>query len=288
MSLIHSAKGCTWCWNKYTAMKIARTVDFFEDQYQKAVSHLESYFHDPAVETLHQFRVEVKKIRAVCFQLEQLKDRRKVKKYHHQIRHIFRKGGHIRELQLERAWLSRHRKFNLIRLMAYDANLEKADKSFHMEVPEMLHIFKKARKKLDQYLQLVTQDESDHYVTEQWCVTLQSVLAVTADSAWHETRKKIKQLLYARNWIPSDAVQTAPVKKIFQGLDKLQDLIGQWHDLLVLENKILGIHKKVKGHAILIRELQLAIGKLNIEKENLAVRIRRTLQKIRKQISAYH
>jgi CHAD domain-containing protein len=217
-----------------------------------------------------------------------LKGRRKVKKYHHQIRHIFRKAGHIRELQLEMAWLRRHRKFDLIRIMEYDANLKKADKSFHIEVPEMLNMFKKARKKLGKYLQLVTQDESDHYVTEHWCVTLQAVLAVADESAWHETRKKIKQLLYARNWIPSNTVQTAPVKKIFQSLDKLQDLIGRWHDLLVLENKIMGIEKKVKGHAMLIRGHQLAIGRLNLEKENLAERIRRAFLKICTQIKAYH
>lgn len=268
-------------------MKAARSVDFFTEQNRKAEADLEKYFHDPDMEILHVFRVEVKKMRAVLFQLEQLAWSKKVKKAHRRLRHIFHKAGHIRELQLEQSWLKRHRKFDLLRLMEYDKNLIKADRSFHTEVPEMLHIFKKIRGKLEQSLMQITQHESDIYVTKKWQETLHAILVVTTASDWHETRKKIKQLLYALNWIPEVIVLSAPVNRIFQALDNLQSLIGQWHDMILLQKKLLLLKKKIKGHAIQIREQQLAIRKLQAEKGALEKDIRSVFRQVRKYIMAY-
>lgn len=268
-------------------MNKVRSVDFFIGQHQKAVNDLENYFHDPDMETLHEFRVEVKKIRSVLFQMEQITGRKKVKKAHSQIRHTFHKAGQIRELQLESAWLHLHRKFNLLRVMEYDKKIKKADRSFHLEVPEMLLSFKKNREGLEKIFPELTQKKSDHYITKKWQETLLAVLAVKTDSGWHETRKKIKQLLYARNWIAEAIVLPVPVNRIFLTLDNLQSLIGQWHDLLLLEKKILSLKKKIKGHAMLIREQQLAIRKLQLEKDKIAKQVSMAFRKIRKNIIAY-
>ena len=268
-------------------MNIARSADFFIGQHQKAVNDLENYFHDPDMEILHEFRVELKKMRAVIFQMEQLAGNKKVRKAHREIRHIFHKAGHIRELQLESAWLHRHRKFNLLRLMEYDKDIKKADRSFHREVPEMIHSFKKVKQRLEKIFPGVTQQKSDLYITAKWQETLKAVLAVETESGWHETRKTIKQLLYARNWIPEAIVLSAPVNRIFLQLDNLQSLIGQWHDLILLEKKLLSLKKKLKGHAMLIREQQLAIRKLQLEKEALAKQVTIAFRKIRKGVMAY-
>jgi CHAD domain-containing protein len=268
-------------------MNVARSVDFFIGQHQKAENDLENYFHDPDMEILHEFRVELKKMRAVIFQMEQLTDSKKVKKAHRQIRHIFHKAGQIRELQLESVWLHRHRKFDLLRFMEYDKDIKKADRSFHLEVPEMLHSFKKIRKWLEKIFPEVTEQKSDLYITEKWQGTLRAVMAVKTESVWHETRKEIKQLLYARNWIPEAIVLSHQVNGIFLALDNLQSLIGQWHDLILLENKLLSLEKKVKGRAMLIREPKVAIRKLQLEKEALAKQINITFGKIRKKILAY-
>ena len=268
-------------------MNAVRSVDFFISQHQKAVNDLENYFHDPDMEILHEFRVEVKKIRSVLFLIEQITGSKKVKKAHRQIRHIFHKAGEIRELQLESVWLHRHRKFNLLRLMEYDKEIKKSDRSFHLEVPEMLHSFKKIREKIEKIFPYLTQQKSDHYITKKWQETLLAVLTVKTETGWHETRKKIKQLLYARNWIAEAIVLPVPVNRIFLVLDNLQSLIGQWHDLKLLEKKLLSLEKKSKGHAMLIREQQLAIKKLQLEQDDLAKKISISFRNIRKNIIAY-
>jgi CHAD domain-containing protein len=268
-------------------MNKVRSVDFFIGQHQKAVIDLGNYFHDPDMEILHEFRVEVKKIRSVLFLMEQITGSKKVKKAHRQIRHIFHKAGKIRELQLESAWLHRHRKFNLLRVLEYDTEIKKSDRSFHLEIPEMLHSFKKIREKMEKIFPDLTEQKSDHYITKKWQETLLAVLAVKTESDWHETRKKIKQLLYARNWITEAIVLPVPVNRIFIVLDNLQALIGQWHDMLLLEKKLISMKKKIKGHVILMREQQIAIRKLKLEKEEMAKQVISTYRKIRKNIIAY-
>jgi CHAD domain-containing protein len=268
-------------------MNAVRSVDFFIGQHQKAVNDLDNYFHDPDMEILHEFRVEVKKIRSVLIQMEHVTGSKKVKKAHRQIRHIFHKAGEIRELQLESAWLHRHRKFNLLRVMEYDKMIKKYDRSFHLEIPEMLHSFIKIRASLEKIFPELTQKKSDHYITKKWLETLHDVLAVKTETGWHETRKKIKQLLYARNWIAESVVLPVPVNRIFMVLDNLQSLIGQWHDLLLLEKKLFRMKKKIKGHVMLIREQQIAIKKLKLEKESVAKQVIILFRRIRKNINTY-
>jgi len=47
-------------------------------------------------------------------------------------------------------------------------------------------------------------------------------------SEWHELRKLIKQRMYAYNWVQHESENDDPV---FPYYNKLQEAIGQWHDL---------------------------------------------------------
>ena len=132
-------------------MNVARTLDFFETQMDKASQDLGKYLINPDVEVLHQIRVDLKKIRAVIIQIEKSTGNKKIKKTHRYIKHIFRKGGQIRELQLDLLWLKKHRKFNLIRHMKFDARLKKSGMAFHKEIPVMLHTLGVVRKKMERF-----------------------------------------------------------------------------------------------------------------------------------------
>jgi CHAD domain-containing protein len=269
-------------------MIVSRTLDFFETQIQSAREDLEKYFLDPQVEVLHRFRVELKKIRSVLFLLEEIKGSNKIKKSHQQVKHIFRKGGEIRELQLEIDWLGRHRKFDLMRLMLYDVKLKKADRSFHHEIPAMLRVLKKISRKTKHSLSVLTQDETNVYISRKWKLVLTAILSDIKESNWHEARKGIKQLVYAWQWIPEYVPLPKQVIKIFKALDKLQNTIGRWHDLDLLGNKLQRIGTKIAGHAILQREQQLALKKLIAEREILSSRIKDAFGKINKMIRDYN
>ena len=268
-------------------MAISGTHDYFKVQAKVAMQELDKYYHDPQVEILHQFRVELKKIRAVFFHLEEMQDQKAVKKIHQVVKKIFRKAGEIRELQLEIAWLEKHRKFNLLRLMQYESKLRKSDKYFHRNIPMMLDTFKKVYRKTEHKLSKLTQQQTNEYISKKWQVVLFPLLANVDERCWHETRKGVKQLVYARHWISADTILQKKVISIFLSLDKLQNSIGKWHDLDLLENKIQHIGKKMEGHTILQREQQLALKKLLSDKEAIAKRIQNNLSKTQELIRKY-
>jgi len=268
-------------------MEISGTHDYFKVQAKVAMQELDKYFHDPQVEILHQFRVELKKIRAVFFHLEEMRDQKAVKKIHQDVKKIFRKAGEIRELQLEIAWLEKHRKFNLLRLMQYESKLRKSDKYFHKRIPYMLDTFKKACRKTEHRLSKLSQQQTNQYISKKWQVVLLPLLTNIDEKYWHETRKGVKQLVYARHWINAETILQKKVISIFLSLDKLQNSIGKWHDLDLLENKIQHIGKKMEGHTILQREQQLALKKLLSEKEGIAKRIQNNLSNTQKLIRKY-
>jgi CHAD domain-containing protein len=268
-------------------MAISSTYEYFKVQSKSAIKDLEKYFHDPQVEILHQFRVELKKIRAVFFHLEEMPDQKAVKKIHQEVKKIFRKAGQIRELQLEIAWLEKHRKFNLLRLMQYESKLRKSDKYFHKRIPFMLDSFKKACRKTEHKLSKLTQQQTNQYISKKWQDVLLPLLTNIEEKNWHETRKGVKQLVYARHWISADTILHKKVISIFLSLDKLQNSIGKWHDLDLLAHKIQLIDKKMEGHTILQREQQLALKKLLSEKEGIAKRIQKNLSKTQKLIRKY-
>lgn len=268
-------------------MAISGTYEYFKVQSKSAMKDLEKYFHDPQVEILHQFRVKLKKIRAVFFHLEEMRDQKSVKKIHQDVKKIFRKAGEIRELQLEIAWLEKHRKFNLLRLMQYESKLRKADKYFHNRIPYMLDTFKKVCRKTENRLSKLTQQQTDQYISKKWQVVLLPLLTNIDQKYWHETRKGVKQLVYARHWIATDTILQKKVISIFLSLDKLQNNIGNWHDLDLLAHKIQHIGKKMEGHSILQREQQLALKRLLSEKEGIVKRILINLSKTQKLIRKY-
>jgi CHAD domain-containing protein len=269
-------------------MIVLNSHDFFEQQYLKVVKGLKKIYEDPEKETVHDFRVDLKKMRSVFFLMEKVSGEKKIKAMHHQIRDIFRKAGHIREMQMEIEWLARHRKFDLIRHLQYYSKLKKSDKSFIRDIPAMLGTFEKVHHKMNQRMYSLTQEQSDNYVKETWQQTLHVIIRVNEVSDWHPTRKKIKQLLYVRNWVPKDAVGTHPVRNIFKSLSKLEQLIGHWHDLELLAAKLNKLDNDISGHIILSRELQMAKRKINVEKENLSVLIHKAFKELTGIIKAYH
>ena len=269
-------------------MIVLKSHEFFERQYLKVVQGLTKIYQNPDKEIVHNFRVDLKKMRAIFFMMEKLLGKKKISSIHHQIRDVFRKAGHIRELQMEIEWLARHRKFYLIKHLQYYSKLKKSDKSFIRDIPAMLGTFEKVYRKMNQRMYSLTQEQSDNYVKETWQQTIRVIIQVNEVSDWHPTRKKIKQLLYLRNWVPNVAVSYLPVRNIFKSLINLEQLIGHWHDLEILSAKLNKLDNDISGHIILSRELQMATKKINMEKENLSMLNHKAFKELTGIIKAYH
>ena len=151
----------------------------------------------------------------------------------------------------------------------------------------MLDTFKKACRKTEHRLSKLTQQQTYQYISKKWQVVLHPLLSNIDEKCWHETRKGVKQLVYARHWISADTILQKKVISIFLSLDKLQNAIGKWHDLDLLATKIQHSRKKNGRTYNSAAGTTISLKKLLTEKEGIAKRIQNNLSKTQKLIRKY-
>jgi CHAD domain-containing protein len=93
---------------------------------------------------------------------------------------------------------------------------------------------------------------------------------------WHDLRKHVKRLIYARSWITAEEPSPA-VQRFMADLDALQSAIGNWHDLAVMESRLHDASAMIRKQANAHHEYVLARRKLSAERQRSEVRIRKLL-----------
>lgn len=196
------------------------------------------------VEDIHQLRVSIKKLRAVWSLIEKINKDKFDKKNHFQIvKNLFKKAGYLREAQLNLAMLKNETSpyignyidfLNTIKqdnqiLLSYqiehfnfdEFNLINSDlKNYLLELSDMKILLKaelfinKVIKKTQKLHALLPNEEKLHDI-RIYLKTVNEVLSIMLEI---EEDKKIK--------------------KLHKNLKKLNEKIGDWHDLIVLQNSI--------------------------------------------------
>ena len=165
---------------------------------------------------IHDFRVCIKKIRAVVSNADQPDD---FKKHYPALTKIFRKTGRLRDLQIIHSrlatlpsWLHAPVANQLIRAQHKDRKNAILDWLQHTEQAEGVMIelqeiidFKNHGKKAIRKHAALTQNESE----------------------WHEVRKQIKTEMYQQD---ANARPMAPETRMHRQLDEMQKALGNWHD----------------------------------------------------------
>jgi CHAD domain-containing protein len=165
---------------------------------------------------IHDFRVCIKKIRAVVSNIDQPDD---FKQFYPALTKLFRKTGMLRDLQIIHSrmatlpsWFHSPVANRLIRaqqkerrnaILNWLQHAEKAEKLMK-ELQDIID-FKNHAKKAIRKHSILTQNESE----------------------WHEVRKQIKTEMYQQD---ANAKPLAAETKIHKQLDEMQKALGNWHD----------------------------------------------------------
>lgn len=183
--------------------------------------------------SLHDLRVEMKKLKAIIKFLRSVYSKQKFKKPVHLLRAVFREAGEIRELQLIHQWLQRN-SFAAIKKMYYpDENLQEMITEFLANAHAYKNDFKEIIETITPYV-----ENTNIILAEQYYADLNAQLETQCRkdlpiSEWHELRKLIKLRIYAYNWIEHENENDDP---LFSYLNKLQENIGLWHDLEIIKD----------------------------------------------------
>jgi CHAD domain-containing protein len=183
--------------------------------------------------SLHDLRVEMKKLRAIIKFLRTVYSKNKLKKPAHMLRTIFHEAGWIREYQLLSQWLQKYN-LGVIELTYYSPDkLKQLISEFQTETEGVKSDFNEIIEAVSKFVH-----NTNEILAEQYFVDLNAQLEKQCrknlpQTEWHALRKLIKQRIYAYNWIQHETENDDPN---FSYYNKLQEVIGVWHDLEIIKD----------------------------------------------------
>jgi CHAD domain-containing protein len=209
-------------------MKKKTGKGYFNELWELMVAHLDSFLKSGDQEKLHQFRLQVKKLRALLVLLDAASPKNRLSKDFKPVKSIFKHCGVIREayinLQLSANYGLKNEEFILEQVNA----MERGIKEFGESSKRYFKTIKVVHKKLEESLGTIDDDSINEFYKTQLEQIAQLLGAAQFDDRLHDCRKKVKILLYNRK-IAAKALEGA--LNVDNGyLDKLQGRIGDWHD----------------------------------------------------------
>ena len=220
----------------------------------KQVFNLLHNFDSSMSETdLHDFRVELKKMRAIIKFLSKIYSKQKLKKSARLLDNIFQQAGDIREYQLLLQWLDKNEMVFLKSQCFTEHRMLEMIRYFQQQT----HLFKLELKELiDQLSDLVTSTNSilsEQYATDLFAQINKMISKDCTVNQWHDLRKRIKQWQYASNWVEEKDWNLE--KAYFQ---KLQEAIGNWHNLETIQQYLATLSKTHSNQIDVLMELTKA------------------------------
>jgi hypothetical protein len=228
---------------KQNDVSVLSAPEYFLQQHEACKKGLHSYKQKKDNDLLHKLRVAIKKGNAVLNMLYKLEPSFDYDKAYQPYKIIFKSAGLIREEILQRERLKDASKNKVIKKPA-DV-LKNLNQDFFKISSMQLKNADEALPEIKASLESVK-----HQKIKSYCKKLSQKLK----SKWkknsnegeiHKFRKSLKQLLYCAHLLSEKERKKLISDKEHKRIDKLQDDIGQWHDNILLLNKISGEEIKV-------------------------------------------
>ena len=212
-------------------MKVKEETKYLDKEWAAMNARLKGFLETGDQEELHQFRVQIKKLRAMLDLFENTSKQHKLLKQFKPVRKIFKYAGSIRDaytsLQLSEKYELKNEDFET----GQQKIIAEGTTDFQQKGKEYLKCIKQTYKLLTRQLAKI----DDGLVAEYYKNQLSQIAAGMAISNFtedmHTNRKLIKILVY--NHKLADNALEGVINFNIAYLDKLQRAIGDWHDNVV-------------------------------------------------------
>jgi CHAD domain-containing protein len=200
---------------------------YLRRRFKKIDSSLEDFRQNQNMEALHAFRVEVKKLKAICLLLNDTFENFSMKHHFAIHKKLFRRAGSIRDLDTI-GKLAREYKTNIPSSYADPSSCKKKIKKLKKQSRNYSGTLHKREKDLVKIAKYLKRKQIRHYVHELSRAISRLFQQRNADSNLHVIRKMAKQVMYL-----SDLIKKFPETSLAY-YTKLQEETGHWHDKQVL------------------------------------------------------
>jgi len=206
---------------------------YFAQRVKNLFNHLHDFELNGDEVSLHDFRVEMKKLRAIVRFLQQVYPKQKLKRSSYLLRAIFQVAGEIREYQILQDWLQKNN-FYVLELEYYPPErLRNMIDAFRVRAEDYKNDLNEVISVVGHYVHSTNEILPEQYFADTNAQVESMVRKNLPQTEWHELRKLIKLRMYAYNWIQHEEGYEDTA---FPYYNKLQENIGQWHDLELIKD----------------------------------------------------
>lgn len=207
---------------------------YFNEQWELMLTHFKAFIKTCEQEQLHLFRVQVKKLRAMLELLDIGSSKAYLSKDFKPIKKIFKHGGDIRNAYINLQFSVRYQFKSEEFLMDQLYAIENGANEFKISGKKYLKAIKEAHHEIAGDLRPVNNNTIVEFYKTRLDHIAMALDKLQFNDDLHDTRKQIKMLVYNRKIAHKALDGKLQINNDY--LDKLQDMIGNWHDnVLALE-----------------------------------------------------
>ena len=251
---------------------------FLRKRGDNMMHHLSEFKRVQDPESLHQLRVEVKKLKGFLALSGYCTAKQKLTP---EAKHVFKQAGAIREAHLNLEFI----KQNQLRVPQFKNEQESTVLKQSREFSSAAKAYRKTIQKNINDITGKLKPIPDKCIAGWYkknIATLSDVFETLATSEIHEGRKKIKNLLHVYSML--DKTMAASLKLNIEYLEQLQEAVGKWHDVDVSYTML--TDAKLKNKKVLEtfkKEIAKSLAAIKPLAANFSKRIKvRTVKRIKK------
>jgi CHAD domain-containing protein len=199
--------------------------NYLTERLQSAEQNLSSYFIEQKPEFLHHLRVDIKKIRAAQYFAGYIYDE---KFCAGKIRKLFKEAGRIREIQISIALLAILQNPPSALISQLKKKEKALTQTFIKNESGHLNGIRKFRKQIA-FPETLAKKKLILEFFDAENSRIKKALQYADREGMHQYRSRIKKLMYVFNLLPERLQKIIELDKL--ATDKLQQKIGDWHDL---------------------------------------------------------
>jgi CHAD domain-containing protein len=248
-------------------MKTVELKKYFDKSSQKVVMYLSDSGGKHPVKTLHELRVEIKRIRFVCHLIQHFNKKSDVDLIYKPYEKVFKNAGKIRSIQMQRkliTMLEESDVFDKI-IKEHKRNEKKLLRKFFKKAEIQSEILNAYKPLINGEIEKIINPDLESYADHLLKFLFHNLTTKTKPEELHELRKKVKELIFMGRF--SKALNEFISTRLnIEIADNLQEKIGDWHDKLELLNILSDKNIKVKKSELIL--FQIAITKIKTAMNN--------------------
>ena len=212
-------------------MKIKEETKYLDKEWEEMNLHLKDFLATGNQESLHRFRVQIKKLRAMLSLFESTSKHHKLSKHFKPVKTIFKHAGNIRDAYMSLKLSERYELKNEAFETGQQKIIEEGTSEFQHKGKKYVKAIKNTYKRLTRQLTKIRDSQIAEFYTSQLKEIAAGMAIASFDEDMHTNRKLIKILVY--NHKLAEKALDGNIHFNNEYLDKLQDTIGKWHDNVV-------------------------------------------------------